>query len=189
MKKLLSATILAALLCGHVGAIGIEWSVDALYLENASGSQALADADTYGTTPLTQYVLRLVYIGDNTLANVSYGTFQNVTPQTVVSTGTLGTMPDDAGYVFGDANATQAGNYVLLLYNNHGGYYALSDTVGGAASSASIINITQDQADNPIAQPIEWTVASNVYRGALVPEPGTAALALAGLALLIRRRK
>jgi hypothetical protein len=74
---------------------------------------------------------------------------------------------------------------MMFLYNNYGGYYSLSGTI----PDPLVITSTM------LAEPYNFegtsfqATSGDVYRGALVPEPGTTALALAGVALLFRRRK
>ena len=180
MKKIIQSAIVLGLLCGYASAIGIEWGVEELYLPGPP--VALASSTTYGTG-LGDYVLRLVWVGDASMSLVNgvnqYDDF------TVVDSGSLMTIPfEQPGAVGGSTTITDdgmAGTYVMLLYNNYGGYYALSQD-----SSFSVI---ADQINDPMAFPLTQNIDGPVYRGALVPEPGTTALALAGIALLFRRRK
>ena len=76
-----------------------------------------------------------------------------------------------------------------MLYDNDGKHYVISDTLGGAVLPSSMVEVTQDGLIGidtyDVIGPPEDVPA---YKGALVPEPGTSALAIAGIALLIRRR-
>lgn len=180
MKKILSSTVAFALLCGTAGAIGIEWGVDNLYLPGTP--DALATDSTYGTD-VGKYVLQLVWVGENS----TY--FQNgklLDGYTVAGSADLATQPAVVpGSVSGSTETTTAGTYMMFLYNNYGGYYSLSGTI----PDPLVITSTM------LAEPYKFegtsfqATSGDVYRGALVPEPGTTALALAGVALLFRRRK
>lgn len=187
MKKTIQSAIALALLCGYAGAIGIDWGVDNLYLPGTP--DALASSTTYGTGA-GNYILQLVYVGDGGMTTGGDGVSRYNT-FTVVDTGSPATVPFEVpGSVSGSADVDVAGTYVMLLYNNNGGYYSLSSVQNGqTAVSPASYSVTTADLQNPTKDHTYTVTSGNVYKGELVPEPSTTALALAGVALLFRRRR
>lgn len=190
MKNLSKIILVFALTFGIAGAIGIEWNVTGLTLDgelaNTTGKGGTLTPN-YGTS-LGDFVLQLVYVGnaidlDGSVVdeNGHYKSFS------VVQTGTIPPFGgEQVGVVQGYTTATAAGTYVLLLYNNNGGYWALSSTENGTTPLASSFDLTGEES---IVGTKEFFLPGTAYKGALVPEPSTAALALAGLAMLFRRKR
>lgn len=177
MKKTVATTIAFLMACGIASAIEMSWGVHILYLDGE-----LANTTTYGTTPGSQHLLQLVYVGDKSMTN---GEFNTIEP---VDRAYLSEIQDGNVYGLG-TEVNRVGWYIIMLYDNDGKHYVISDTLGGAVLPSSMVEVTQDGLIGidtyDVIGPPEDVPA---YKGALVPEPGTSALAIAGIALLIRRR-
>lgn len=184
MKKLLTLTILIAAVSTQ--AAQINWG--------ATGQIKFGDAlvGNAGTT------LQLVYLGSTTEAwsdyalQVAKGTTDNVVATKTTNAGSM-SIPTASPYIFTFGDADDVNNkvfvdgvkFAMIATTKQDGkdYYWASD-VYEVSESSSNYNGTSKTFTMGVA------AASTINTGwKAVPEPSTAALALAGLALLLKRRK
>ena len=191
MKKLL--TLLAAIgLVSSASAVSITWNISNI----AFGGNTLKS-----DTGVTAY---LVYLGNGGSLETSYDataieSLASSAVDSVSGTNTKGAaqntyaLPAPSSGDFSDLNGDTYG--LLLSYVNEGKtYYNLGSatfTVSGVADETSSLNQFKPAATT-FSYGTKNDSATSVSPGGgwtAVPEPSTAALALAGLALLLKRRK
>ena len=191
MKKAL--TIL--LLCGLVSsasAVAISWSLTGV----AFGGNTLKSDQNFTAS--------LVYIGNGASLASSYdpATISTELETVATATGTTAKGAQTGSYAIpapesGDYTSLNGNVYALLLsYADSASgktYYNLGSetfTISGVADATSSLNVYKPAASS-------FSYGSSSDSGSVspgggwvaVPEPSTAALALAGLALLLKRRK
>ena len=191
MKKTLLALALVAGLATSASALSFQWSAAGIKFDGAVLKKS-SDVTAY-----------LVYLGsgDATYAT-SYALTESTTADsltssmgTKVSTSTsattnAGKLSTTFSFDFGEYTNGDVFGMVLSYKNGDDTYYNI------ASSTYTLSGIT---ADNSSPDPAQFsfsysgpTESSSVKSGGgwtAVPEPSTAALALAGLALLIKRRR
>lgn len=199
MKKVLS--ILPLLTFAVVSqAVSFTWTASTT---GTGASTVVFSGTTLGPTAATAY---LFYLGGESILNADgtvnvAGQDGTYTPTGAPNNGKLSNR--GASYDFGlnaaDANGKQFAVVITTVqdgvtYVNISEFFALSGYVNGAESPSfyamfDFSTITKNLDPVNPGKYVDTPVAGGGWFAVPVPEPATAALALAGLALLIRRRK
>ncbi len=191
MKKLLALFVFAAM-ASTASALSFNWTVTGIKF----GDETLKKS--------TDVVGYLIYLGAGGSYSTSYALSKDSTADTIASSigqkvSTSTTATSNAGkltttYTFDYGDKTNGDVFgVLLSYTKEGKtYYNLSSstyTLAGISDETSSL----DTATISFSSFADKGEASSISSGSgwvqAVPEPSTAALALAGLALLLKRRK
>ena len=194
MKKTILALALAALVAPSAFGLSFNWSVSGISF----------DGTRFNKTTGANVTAYLLYLGNNAgYSTTGYTLTEESTATTIISS--VGTKAADktgttaAGKISDDFafDSTKYGNNdvfgVLLSYTSEGKtYFNLSsstyklsgltdDPTQTIADASFTFSYSGPAESNKISSGSGWVQA--------VPEPSTAALALAGLALLLKRRK
>ena len=198
MKKLATLAVLAAL-ATSAQAASIMWGFGGKVYLNDGTSTVLGTESTAPAVAAGSY-LALVYLGQNvTSYNLSDITAAKVVDQMdygITTTGKSSAIgkwsPNTKTY--DDTTMTSGASFTVLFYNGATSsfdyIYALSGSDKGDAFNSNIVTVTSD--NMAIANASIMSTGSATTAGVAVvavPEPSTAVLALAGLALLLKRRK
>ena len=189
MKKLIATVAVFSAMITAAHALSFQWNANSIKFD---GSSLKSNNDVTGY---------LVYLGNKGSYSESYALSESSTGASVAAS--IGTVVDSkkGTSAMSKINSTFSFDYgsyvnddvfgVLLTYTKEGTtYYNLSSStytltgITSETSSPDTANLSFSFADGGSASSVKsgggWTA---------VPEPSTAALALAGLALLLKRRK
>ena len=193
MKKTLLLLAVATMLAPSAHALSFNWS--------ASG--ILYDGTRFNKTTGANVTAYLVYLGTDESYSTSYDVNKESTASSIISS--VGTQADYKTGTTAAGKITQDFEFDSGAYGNGDtfgillSYTASGTTYFNLSSSTYTLSGLTDDPTQTIADatftfsysgPTESkTISSGSGWVLAVPEPSTAALALAGLALLIRRRK
>lgn len=204
MKKLTSL-LLVGMLASVASAASINWGFGGNTWVSEDGTSSVIAKD-YAGTATSGSSLALVYVGQN-VSSLTDAILADITASDVVDSApyAMGTGKGASTWSVTGASPSSVSSsdysvgasFAVLFYNGSEYDYVYSvDATSGAVGSAlkeNVITLT-DLSDNAQAVSIFATRkgGSNVagaVRAVSVPEPATGALALAGIALLFKRRK
>ena len=202
MKKLLVLAAFAATLVSASGAtLNWGWGSGSLFLAEEGDTAGVAAASFTGDT--SNLSLALVYLGQN----VSSYTAADVTADKVVSTMSYGFSgdseesfwnPQTTTFYVNESDGYSAGASFGVAVKNGDAFalpYDISNwdagTLGGTL--APVVTMSDLSANAGLKNLLVTAISSDYAAAAVVPtsvpEPATGALALAGIALLFKRRK
>ena len=193
MKKLIATIALCGLFAVNASALSFTWASAALKFDSTT---LKSDATVTGY---------LIYLGSEESLSSSYALAADSTVSSIVSSiGTQAGDPKNKTSVAGKISSSFTFDYGS--YNN-GDTFAMLAVYTGAADGKTYYNLSGDvytlsgiTAENSSPDGASFTFSSSVAGESSslskgggwtvsVPEPSTAMLALAGLALLIKRRR
>lgn len=200
MNKTLSIILACAMGLSISSAITLNWTL--------SEVKAL-ESDTYKTVGVDatgDYSVKLVYVGDGSYTTTSgvlkFNTFEAVADATKAPFPGATTYQASTSLSAPAENADTYNKYIVALFDNTTSQsYFLNTTQANVDDPSSLIfAVDYSGANNPGGVPAvpgypgsgtaSYSQTAPVYMSSqVVPEPATAALALAGLALLLNRRK
>ena len=197
MKKLATFAVLAALAMSAQAA-SILWGFGGKVYLNKGEDTVLATDGSAPEVAAGSY-LALVYLGQN----ISSYPLDDITTDMAVDTLSYSVTTSGKAAAIGkwnpntstydDTTMESGASFTVLFFNGKTSsfdyIYALSGTDKGSAYDSNIVTVTSDNMEIANSS-IYATGGTGSNNGVVaVPEPSTAALALAGLALLLKRRK
>ena len=180
MKKLLVFSILALAVCAQAATVKWNWKSDAVVKFDSTSVGGNATA-------------YLLFIGDESVSKYTFNEYVEMASSAVTTASTKVGKVNTSGVT---VDATP-GNFVTMLSYKSGDdtYWNVSSSVYTLTQSG-IDDLTNSGTPLPdssfsFSNTVKTEAGSGTVGGgwAMVPEPSTAALALAGLALLLKRRK
>ena len=197
MKKFATLAVLAAL-ATSAQAASIMWGFGGKVYLNKGDTTVLA-TDASAPAVANGSYLALVYLGQNVtsyaLSDITTANVKDSIDYGIVTTGKSSAIgkwsPNTSTY--DDASMVSGASFTVLFYNAATSafdyVYAYSSGKGDAYDS-NILTISNDDMARASGAIYATSTTSATVNGVVaVPEPSTAMLALAGLALLIKRRR